>query len=74
VTLGKKGSGYGLKYNRDGVAVAVRDLPIRHRSAIWLLGGQGALAICSKSTMHCLITTEKKLTEENKLEVGVLSQ
>jgi hypothetical protein len=78
VTLGKKGSGHGgLKYNHDDVAEAVRAIPLRHRSTIWLL--EGALAI-SKGTIHCLIRTEKilrshsnvwkpMLTEEDKLHI-----
>jgi hypothetical protein len=75
VTLGKKGSGHGLKYNSDDVAQAVHEISLRHRSTCWLL--EGALAI-SKGTIHCLIRTEKilrshssivkpMLTEENKL-------
>jgi hypothetical protein len=58
VKSGKKGSGCGLKYNRDDVAQAVRDLPLRQRSTVRLL--EGALAI-SKSTVHRLIREEKIL-------------
>ena len=32
VTSGKKGSGRNLKYNRDDVAQAVREIPLRQRS------------------------------------------
>jgi hypothetical protein len=77
VTLGKKGSGHGLKYNSDDVAQAVHEISLRHRSTCWLL--EGALAI-SKGTIHCLIRTEKilrshsnvwkpMLTEEDKLHI-----
>ena len=49
VKSGPKGSGCGHKYNRDDVAQAVRDLPLRQRTTVRLL--EGALAI-SKSTVN----------------------
>jgi hypothetical protein len=77
VTSGKKGSGFGLKYNHDDIAQAVPEIPLRHRSTVWLL--EGALAI-SRGTIHRLIRTGKilrshasvvrpMLTEENKLHL-----
>jgi hypothetical protein len=60
----KKGTGHGLKYNRDDLAQAVCELPLRSRNTVWLL--EGALDI-SRGTIHRLIRSEKILRSHSSI-------